>query len=139
MQGSLKVNSVYVPLLAECPFTAEPTGRRDVRTMYLRVTISAAVSKKLFYFRVIYYGMSGMTLQTEKRHGCVKKMVIDRSVRSMAIGAVFSNICMLESKRSLLFHMAPCAGFFRCIPYQKLVLGGAMGIMTVNAGHFLLT
>ena len=127
-----------VPLLAQCPRASEHPGRRDVGAVDLRVTIGAAVGEGLLYTGIrITRGMSGMALQTEKRHGGVKQIIVDGAMRRMTVGAVFGHIAMLEGERPLLLHMTSGACLLRGHPLQKLFLDGAVGIMAVGAGHLL--
>lgn len=51
----------------------------------------------------------------------------------VTVGAVLVHIAMLIGERPLLLHMAPGACLLRSIPLEELFLGGAVGIMAVDA------
>ncbi len=79
-----------------------------------------------------------MTLQAKKRHCRIEKVVVDRAVRSMAVGTVFRDIRMLEHEGPLFLHVAPGAGVLGGCPPEKLVLDRAVRVMAVVAGHLFL-
>ena len=82
--------------------------------------------------------MPRMALKTEKRHRRVQEIVVDRTVRGVTVGAVFSDVGMLEGEGPLLVHMTAGTELLDRIPQQQVRLNGAMGVMTVGAGHLLL-
>jgi hypothetical protein len=108
--------------------------------MDLGVAIGASVEKKLFpprLARSVGIQMPAMALETEERHGCIEQVIVDRTVWSVAVGAVFGDVAMLVCEWPLFLHMASCACFLLGITFEKLLLGGAMGLMAVDAGHLL--
>ncbi len=108
--------------------------------MDLGVAIGASVEKKLFssgLARSVGIQMSAMALEAEEWHGCIEQVIVDGSVWSVAVGAVFGDVAMLVCEWPLLLHMASGACFLLGIPLEKLLLGGAMGLMAVDAGHLL--
>lgn len=82
--------------------------------------------------------MTCVTLEAEKRLGGLQEIVAHRTVRSMAIRAVFHDIAVLEHERPLLFHVAPCAGFLLGQAKEHLLLATAVRIMTVGTCHLFL-
>jgi len=82
--------------------------------------------------------MPRVALIAEKRLGSLEEIVAHRTVRSMAIRAVFHNIAMLEHERPLLFHVAPCAGFLLGQANEHLLLATSVRIMTVGTCHLFL-
>ena len=82
--------------------------------------------------------MPRMTLQTEKRHGRIEQIVIDRTMWRMAGGTILGHIAVLEGKGTLLLHVAAGTEFLGGVSLEKKRLHGSMGIMAVNAGDFLL-
>jgi hypothetical protein len=82
--------------------------------------------------------MPRVALKTKKRHGRIQEIVIDRTVRRMASGAILSNIAVFEGKRPLLFHVAAGAKLLGSIPLKEMGLNRSVGIVAIGAGHFLL-
>lgn len=106
--------------------------------MNLGVTVGTTVREELVDTWSGDDEVAGMTLETEKRHGRIEKMAVDRAVGHMTVGAVLGNVGMFESEWPLFFHVTAGTGFLGRIAPQELVLGRTVGIVTVNAGHFLL-
>lgn len=82
--------------------------------------------------------MPCMALKTKKRHCRIQEIVIDRTMRRMASGAILGNIAMLEGKRPLLFHVAAGAKILGSIPLKEMGLNRSVGIVAIGTGHFLL-
>ena len=81
--------------------------------MNLGMAIRTAVDKKLLNSSRVIEGMTTMALETQKWHGNGQKSSINRSVRSVTIGAVLSYISVFERKWPLFFHMTTGTGLFR--------------------------
>ena len=98
------------------------------------MTVGTAVQKKPLDARspaslvsrsvstVIVQCMAPMALETEERHDGSEQMVVDGTMGSVAVGAVFGYVAVLENEWSLLFHMTPGAGLFRRPPAEQFVL-----------------
>ncbi len=110
-----------------------------ISAMDLGVAIGTAVGEELIDPRCGRDEMTSMALKTEKRHGRIEEMAIDRAVGRMAVGTIFRNVPMFEGKRSLFLHVTAGAGFLGAITPQELILSGAVRIVTVDACHLLLS
>ena len=90
--------------------------------MDLGMTIRTAIGEELFDTWCGIQGMAGMTLQAKKRHCRIEKVVVDRAVRGMTVGAVFRDIRMLEDEWPLFIHVASGTGFLGGFAPEKLFL-----------------
>lgn len=81
--------------------------------------------------------MAGMALQAEKRHLDRQKVVVDRTVRSMAISAVIHIIPVLEKKGAFLIAVALHARVLHRGLSQELFSRGSVRIMAVRAEDLL--
>lgn len=102
------------------------------------MAIGAPVGKKFLCAGGGTYRVPRMALEAEKRHCCIQKMIIHRTVGSVAIGAIFGDVGMLEHKGPLFFHMAFGTGFLHRVSLQEVFLGRTMRLMTVHTRHFFL-
>lgn len=144
----LNTRILLAGLLTKRSGTGEGRGRY-VGAVDLGMAISAAVGKELLQLgsscpvlpnRVlgIIDHVPRMALEAEKGHRGAEQVVIDGTMRRMAVGAVFGDVAMLEYKRPLLFHVAPGAGILRSYPPQEMLLSGPVHLVAVDAGNLLL-
>ncbi len=91
------------------------------------MTVCTSIIKKLFSPRsqaksVVTDGMPAMALQTEKRHGGVEEMVVNRTVRRVAGGTILGHIAVLEGERPLLLHVATGTELFGGVSLEEMGL-----------------
>ena len=112
-------------------------GSGNIGAVNLGMTIRAAVQEQPLYPGSIVQRVAAVTLEAEERHGGIEQVVVYRTMRGVAVGAVFGDVAMLEQKRPLFFHVAPGTGLFRRTPPQQFVLCRPMRVVAVDARHFL--
>lgn len=81
--------------------------------------------------------MAGMALQAEKRHLDCQKVVVDRTVRTMARSAVIRIVRMLEHKGAFFIAVALHAGVLHGRLSEELFCRGPVRIMAVSAEDLL--
>lgn len=81
--------------------------------------------------------VSRVTLQTEGRLRQSEERIAGRTVRAMAIDAVFVEVGVFVDKRALVLHVAAGTGFLHRASVEEIVLHRPMRIVTVDAGDFV--
>ena len=122
--------------LAQGPATGHPRGG-DIGAMDLGVTVGTSVDKELSDAGSLVDSVGIMALEAEKWHGGVQQGGAHRAMGGMTVGAILGDIPMLEDKRPLFFHMTAGTGLLWGIPLEQFILGRAVGVVAVDAGHLL--
>jgi hypothetical protein len=76
-----------------------------------------------------------MALSAQERFPDFQELVVDRTVGVVAGGAFVGDIAVFEKERSGFFGMAAPAGFPFVDFVQLFRVGGAVGIVAVDAVH----
>jgi hypothetical protein len=76
-----------------------------------------------------------VALEAQKGFPLVKKIIVNRSMRTVAVETVLSHIGMFIEKWTPLLSMALNTGFFNAVLKQVLVSKSSVGIVTVNTKH----
>ena len=82
---------------------------------------------------------ANMALRAEPRISDFQQPVVNRSVRLMAVGAVFERRRMLIEKRAAPFRVALVTGFIDACPFKLRWVGRAVWVVAVRADNFSLS
>jgi hypothetical protein len=85
--------------------------------------------------RICIYSVALVALEAQKGFPLVKKIIVNRSMRTVAVETVLSHIGMFIEKRTPLLSMALNTGFFDAVLKQVLVSKSSVGIVAVNTEH----
>jgi len=79
-----------------------------------------------------------MAVVTQERHLFFQQTSILRTVRRMAVGAIFTHRLMFPQERAALLGMAVVANFRHAHFFEQLRSGGTVRIVAIRADHFTL-
>ena len=85
--------------------------------------------------RICIYSVTLVALEAQKRFPLVEKIIVNRSMRTVAVETVLSHIGMFIEKWTPLLSMALNTGFFDAVLKQVLVSKSSVGIVAVNTEH----
>src|SRR5512133_2333829 len=97
---------------------------RCIGAMDVGVTVSATIGIQWLRPRGKGAAMTRVVaLDAQKRHGRREQSAVGRSVRAVAIAAIFGDITMLIGEGAVFFHMTACAKVARGDSLEHLGLG----------------